>query len=37
MEHRKVYVEVLAAFRDDDVILSREIVWKDGADMRSTG
>ena len=30
MEHRKVYVEVMAAFREDGLLLPREIVWEDG-------
>ncbi len=30
MEYRKVYVEVVASFREDGILLSREIVWEDG-------
>lgn len=30
MEYRKVYVEVIASFREDGLLLPREIVWEDG-------
>ena len=30
MEYRKVYVEVVASFREDGLLLPREIVWEDG-------
>ena len=30
MEHRKVYVEVMATFREDGLLLPKEIVWEDG-------
>lgn len=30
MEHRKVYVSVFALFREDGVILPREIILEDG-------
>ena len=30
MEYRKVYVEVVASFREDGLLLPREIVWEEG-------
>lgn len=30
MEYIKKYVEVIAVFREDGLLLPREIVWKDG-------
>ena len=30
MEYRKVYVEVVASFREDGLLLPRELVWEDG-------
>lgn len=30
MEHKKVYVEVMASFQADGLLLPREIVWMDG-------
>lgn len=30
MEHIKVYVEVVATFREDGLMLPREIIWEDG-------
>lgn len=31
MEYAKVYVEVVAAFREDGLMLPREIIWEDGS------
>lgn len=31
MEHRKVYVDVNVRFREDGVMLPREIIWEDGS------
>ena len=30
MEYIKVYVEVVATFREDGLMLPREIIWEDG-------
>ena len=30
MEHLKQYVEVIASFREDGLLLPREIIWEDG-------
>ena len=30
MQHTKVYVEVVASFREDGLLLPKEIVWEDG-------
>ena len=30
MEYAKVYVEVVASFREDGLLLPKEIVWEDG-------
>ena len=30
MEYRKVYVEVVASFREDGLLLPRELLWEDG-------
>lgn len=30
MKYTKVYVEVVASFREDGLLLPREIVWEDG-------
>lgn len=30
MEHQKVYVGVTAVFREDGVMLPRDIIWEDG-------
>jgi len=30
MAYKKIYVEVVASFREDGLLLPREIVWEDG-------
>lgn len=30
MQHTKVYVEVVASFREDGLLLPKEIIWEDG-------
>ena len=30
MEYEKLYVEVVASFREDGLLLPKEIVWEDG-------
>ena len=30
MAYKKTYVEVVASFREDGLLLPREIVWEDG-------